>query len=606
MRSRMLASAALAGSLVAATPALITLFLNPYVDSLREARTLALVFFAPGWLIAFLALAGVTLALRRLPWWRQPRQSPVPELPGLTTTSLLAGAVASALYWQNVLQYRHSIPTESLSALAAAGASVSVATLLLLAVCVDVALFPQLGRSLAAPLTVLAAAAIVVLPLVLRPTPRPAPRAAPVVTPPTEPLCRVTLLGVDGLGAAYLRDELARGRVPALTGVVRRAAFGPLATLRPAETAPVWATIVTGRLPRDHGVKSFVQYRLRGSDTVYELLPRGVLVGLLDRLGLVSSEPVTHVARRRRALWNALNAFGIDVGVVQLPGTHPVERVRGFMLSDYFQRVPPARLGEALQPVSLAREVRAQLVYPGDIDPALLSEFADAPQSDEAVADSRRDLVAQALASDLSALRAGRALRAALDPPFFALYMRGFDAVGHEFTRYAQPERFGDLSAEEIRRYGRVLERYLAFVTQVVGDFASAQRPHEVLLVVSGFGMKPVPLVQRLRTRLLGGSTASGTHAGAPDGFVLAIGDGVRAGARIEGASVLDITPTVLYLMGLPVARDMEGRVLAEILDDEFARGHPMTFVPSYESLAVTPIASSEPLDLPPLPEDDP
>jgi hypothetical protein len=606
MRARMLGSAALSGALVAATPVLLTLYLNPYVAPLREAWALGLVFFVPTWLVSFCLLAGAILALRRLPWWRQPRQSPVPELPGLTTTSLLAGVVASALYWQNVLQYRHSIPAESVSALAAAAVSVTVATLLLLGVCVDVAVFPQLGRSLAAPLTVLAAATIVVAPLALRRAPRPAPLPVPVVTAPTEPLCRVTLLGVDGLGAALLNDELARGRLPALAALVRRGAFGPLATLRPTETRPVWATIVTGRLPRDHGVRSSVQYRLLGSSTVYELLPRGVLVGFLEQLGLVSSEPVMQLARRRRALWNALNAFGIDVGVVQLPGTHPVERVRGFMLSDYFQRVPPARLGEALQPVSLAPEVAAQLVYPADIDPAWLSEFVGVSQLPEGEVDRRRDLVGQALAPDVSALRAGRALRAALDPPFFAVYLRGFDAVGHEFMRYAQPERFGDVSPDEISRYGRVLERYLAFVIQAVSNFASARRPREVLLVVSGCGMEPVPLMQRLRTRFLGGNTASGTHVDAPEGFVLAIGEGVRPGARIENASVLDVTPTVLYLMGLPVARDMEGRVLAEMLDDDFVRGHPMTFIPSYESLAVTPIAPSEPLDLPPLPEEGP
>ena len=77
-------------------------------------------------------------------------------------------------------------------------------------------------------------------------------------------------------------------------------------------------------------------------------------------------------------------------------------------------------------------------------------------------------------------------------------------------------------------------------------------------------------------------------------------------GRVVQGASVLDIAPTILYLMGLPVARDMEGRVLTEILDDDFARAHPVTFVPSYESLAVTPVAGVRRRELPPLPEETP
>jgi predicted AlkP superfamily phosphohydrolase/phosphomutase len=606
MLARMLGSAALAGSLVAATAVLLTLFLNPDVRPLREVWPLAVALFMPAWLVSFALLVGAILVVRPLPWWRQPRQSPVPELPGMTTTSLVAGAIASVLYWQNLFQYRHSIPVESVSALAAAGVAVSVATLVLLGVCVDVALFPQMGRSLAAPIALLAAASIVVVPLALLPRLAvPAP-PAPVTTAPVEPSCRVTLVGVDGLGIAFLREEIARGRLPALAGLIRRGAFGPLATLSPTETPAVWATIVTGRLPRDHGVKSYERYRLLGTRTRYELLPRGVFVGLLQRVGLISAEPVTHVARRRRALWNALNAFGIDVGVVGLPGTHPVEHVRGFMLSNYFQRVPPARFGEALQPVSLAREVSAQIVRPEDIDPAWLGEFVDVSRSGDGQIDWRRHLVSEALAPDLSTLRAGRTLRTALDPPFFAVYFRGFDVVGRQFMRYAQPERFGDVSPDEIRGYGRVLQRYAALLAETVNDLALARRPHEVLLVVSGFGMEPVPLGQRLRARLAGAGTASGTHAGAPDGFVLAVGDGIRAGARCENASVLDIAPTVLYLMGLPVAHDMEGRVVSEILEDDFARAHPMTFIPSYESLAVTPIAPSEAVDLPPLPEEGP
>ena len=102
-------------------------------------------------------------------------------------------------------------------------------------------------------------------------------------------------------------------------------------------------------------------------------------------------------------------------------------------------------------------------------------------------------------------------------------------------------------------------------------------------------------------------ATISGTHDGAPDGFFLALGDGIRAGVSIGDASVLDVTPTILYLFGLPVARDMEGRVLTEILEDDFARNHPVTFIPSYESLAVAPVAGHGDLeDLPPLPDEEP
>ena len=57
----------------------------------------------------------------------------------------------------------------------------------------------------------------------------------------------------------------------------------------------------------------------------------------------------------------------------------------------------------------------------------------------------------------------------------------------------------------------------------------------------------------------------------------------------------------------------MEGRVLAEMFEESFARAHPVTYIPSYESLAITPgspdrsaPSSSPAQDLPPLPDEVP
>jgi hypothetical protein len=82
------------------------------------------------------------------------------------------------------------------------------------------------------------------------------------------------------------------------------------------------------------------------------------------------------------------------------------------------------------------------------------------------------------------------------------------------------------------------------------------------------------------------------------------MGDGIRPGALLQQASVLDVAPTILYLMGLPVGRDMEGRVLTEMLDEEFTRAHPLSFISSYDAVAGAPAPAGAVSDLPPLPEE--
>lgn len=610
---RLLASAALASSLLAAGLVLLTLFLNPQATLRRDGLALLVSLFAPYAAVgtAVLALAAALAGLWRgeaPPAGSRRRREMVHGLPGFGGMALLALVAAASLFWFNLFSYRHSMPVEFLRGLAVASACITGAALVLAAVALDARVFPHRGRGVSSAVAVLAAAAALVLPLALRPQPSARALPAPVRLEPREPLRRVTLIGLDGLGPEQLRAAVERGKLPALARLMRRGAHGPLATLRPTEGPAIWTTVFTGQLPRDHGVKSFGSYRLLGSSTVFEALPKGALVGLAERAGLVSTSTVTSASRKRRALWDALNAFGIAAGVVRFWGTFPPERLHGFMLSHYFHLLKddPARVRETLYPPDLVEEARARAVAPQDVDRALISEFVDLSVDlpDDPVP-WRRELVERALAPDLTYHRAGAVLRAAYDPPFFATYYNGLDVVGHAFTRFAQPDRFGNVAVEEARRYGGVYDAYAELLSRWVGEAAQALGPGDVLLVVSGHGMEPVPLWRRLAGALEGGSPPSGTHAGAPDGLLLAAGDGIRAGAVLQQASVLDIAPTVLYLMGLPVARDMDGRVLTEMLEDDFTRAHHLSFVTSYDAVAVTDEPPPPPVsDLPPLPEE--
>jgi hypothetical protein len=366
---------------------------------------------------------------------------------------------------------------------------------------------------------------------------------------------------------------------------------------------------MTGRLPRDHGVRSGSTYRLRASDSDWTLLPKATLVGVLERAGLVSRRPAASTSRRCRALWNVLDAFGMPSGLVRVWGTQPPEAIRGFVVSPYFHllRDDPARAAGTVFPRDLQAEIAARAVGARDLDPALLADLADpAPPATTALEDPRlRALAEDALAPDVTYARAAEVLRRAYSPSLLVVSTHGYDLAGHVFYRYAHPEAFGDVGSAEARRYGRVLERYAALAERWVDEIGRDLGPEDVLVVVSGYGLAPTPLWRRLVGTLTGTAVGAASHGGAPDGVLLVAGGGIRPGAVPQNASVLDVAPTLLYLLGLPVARDMEGRVLTEILDPAFARQHPVTFIPSYESLAVAPAAPGAALDdLPPLPEE--
>jgi predicted AlkP superfamily phosphohydrolase/phosphomutase len=60
-----------------------------------------------------------------------------------------------------------------------------------------------------------------------------------------------------------------------------------------------------------------------------------------------------------------------------------------------------------------------------------------------------------------------------------------------------------------------------------------------------------------------------------PDGIVIVAGRGVEAGVRIQ-ANVIDVTPTLLYLAGLPVPSGLDGGVIESAFSAEHLESHPI------------------------------
>jgi predicted AlkP superfamily phosphohydrolase/phosphomutase len=61
----------------------------------------------------------------------------------------------------------------------------------------------------------------------------------------------------------------------------------------------------------------------------------------------------------------------------------------------------------------------------------------------------------------------------------------------------------------------------------------------------------------------------SGTHR--MNGMFMLKGQPIRRGVQLKGAAIIDLAPTILYLMAMPVPEDMDGRVVIEGLEPEYA-----------------------------------
>jgi predicted AlkP superfamily phosphohydrolase/phosphomutase len=92
------------------------------------------------------------------------------------------------------------------------------------------------------------------------------------------------------------------------------------------------------------------------------------------------------------------------------------------------------------------------------------------------------------------------------------------------------------------------------------------------------------PVVVPRKGKLSGGVEWSGTHR--INGIALFKGTPFIKGQRLKDVSIMDMAPTILYLLGVPIPEDMEGRVLEEVFEAVFLGTHSIAYQKQSEAEA--------------------
>jgi predicted AlkP superfamily phosphohydrolase/phosphomutase len=499
----------------------------------------------------------------------------------LVWLTALVSAAGATLMWKNLGTFALVLDSASASALDR-GAIVLAAVSVL---CVLLAIFRRTvpeARAIWAPLFVVVAGASVVVPLALRGRGIPPVLEARSIDAAfdaarTEPSARVTLVAIDAASLDLITRATAEGRLPNFGRILDAGAVRHLATLHPTSAEAVWAAVATGKLPQKNGVRSAAIYEIAGGPGAIQLLPDYCFAYGLERFGFLVERPHTSATLRTRTLWSILSTNGFSVGVVGWPLTQPAPAVRGFLVSDTYHRVAQTASGiddpTTVYPPDLQLEAMAAMDNTGDEASAVVPAAAIADEARfemPARIDRAYDRIAQAMSR--------------MRPPQVTITRyQSLDPIGHYFLRYAEPAEFGDVTEEERRRLGSVLERHYAMIDEAIGRAIVALGPDDLLLVVSGYGMEPLGLGKRLIERLIGDPDMNGTHEAAPDGFLMAYGGPVARGRQEARASVVDVVPTILYFLGLPIGRDMDGYARADLFQRSFSEERPVTFIPTFD-----------------------
>ncbi len=402
------------------------------------------------------------------------------------------------------------------------------------------------------------------------------PALAPVLRPTSFHASQRPLLCVVGIESATLDAILPleeQGRLPFFSKILREGSHARLASLRPVRRPSLWTTLATGKYPYRHGV---VGQRTSGAT----FLPGGVSLKLFplgigfERWGTWDrGRPTDSGSLRVRPLWQILSRLGVPTALVGWPVTAPPpEEVQVVLADRFFETLGEARFAH---PIELAQRARLFRTQVKEMDPAVTSRFG--PDPPETVLGSlARDLWRRDLSLFLLAQQ----------PQVEALFVvfPGLAEISRQYFGGYSAVQFGGLQDQESERAAQLLSAYYMHLDDLLSQFWSRDEPR-LLVVVSASGAEGPRGWRQARRLLLRDPSVEGYLDQGSDGILMFLGEGIQPNARFRPAELVDLVPTLLYGLGFPIARDLDGAVLTPAFETGFLARQPLTFLPSYEAL---------------------
>ncbi len=365
---------------------------------------------------------------------------------------------------------------------------------------------------------------------------------------------RVLLVGWDGAEWEIIHSLMDKGMMPSLEKLVNQGVSGKLSSLAPMLSPMLWTSIATGKTAEKHGILGFLQ-----ADTQH-----GRVI------------PVRNTSRTCVSLWNILSEANLHCNVISWWPSFPVEKINGCMVSDhfFFQNQPdelpetgdiyPGRLSSILSQLQISEDEITQ----SHILPFLPDAYQVDQQKDRHLAFLVRSLAHAASVQSVTSW-----LMDYSDWDFTAVYFSFLDHLSHMFMKYYQQQ---DENKKSI--YAGVIEGAYIFQDMMLDGLLRKCTENDLVLVVSDHGFK----THFKRDKPPKGAMEVASEHN-PYGIFVASGQGIKKDELVFGASILDITPTILHYFNQPVGKDMDGKVLQSI----FVKTEDIKFIDSWEQSVV-------------------
>jgi predicted AlkP superfamily phosphohydrolase/phosphomutase/tetratricopeptide (TPR) repeat protein len=352
---------------------------------------------------------------------------------------------------------------------------------------------------------------------------------------------KVLLIGWDAADWEMINPLLQSGQMPALAQLLNGGVRGNLVTIQPVLSPMLWTSIATGKRADKHGIFGFT-----------EPLSDGTGIG-----------PVRSTSRKCKAIWNILSQNGLRSNIVGWFASDPPEPIDGVMVTDRFLVTPKGSMANSVYPSALASSLAELRVAPDSLMAEDLLAFIPRLKELDLKFDDRPLKLARRLAKAASVQAIATALIQSEPWDLMAVYFDAIDQFGHEFMSY-HPPRMQGITEKDFELYQHVMTGCYRFHDMMLHVLLQYIDEQTNVILVSDHGYEcghRRPSLEEAK------KNPEGCHRSF--GVACLKGTDVKKNERLYGATILDVTPTILTLLGLPVGGDMDGRPWVEVLREQ-------------------------------------
>ncbi len=381
----------------------------------------------------------------------------------------------------------------------------------------------------------------------------------------------VILIGLDGAEWNIVNSLMRQGKLPNFEKIKRNGVSGRIASIPLRENlkygtnylSPViWTSIATGRNPHAHKIIDFyINNEIAGSNH-----------------------------RKVPAIWNILTYYNKKSAIIGWYASFPAEEINGYIVSSRLglwgykisYNIPITsykwtndKYRETLTyPPNLLFDIEKNILQKSSNMNSYINEYKNNVDCSISIQKkSEEDVYICIIWSDVVYLEIFNYLLSKENFDFASVYFDGIDVIQHKFWR-AYDKDFKDILSAykpECNSHDDAIVSHYILMDKRIGEILDKFGKDYKIVIISDHGGRSFPYNKEFYTH-------------SPYGIFFIIGKGIKKNytLRYPLYNVLDILPTILYSLDVPISKELEGKIMKDIFEIPYLMQKEPTWVNNY------------------------